>query len=120
MVYLRENIRFLYAVFIPVILIIGNQSLQNKHAHFFSNEIIVHSHPFEKNSKDSAADHKHTKAEIYFYGLIGFDYYSHSGEQCIETTTCNSPGINVSSEKNQPYIVWLYNTDSRDPPAGIS
>lgn len=119
MVYFRENIKFLYVLLIPVILAIGNQSLQNKHAHFYSNEIIVHSHPLEKSNEDPITTHNHTKAEIFFYNLIEFDYYTHPGEQFPESEACSSPGFFLSVEEQSAYIVWLYNTDSRDPPAKI-
>jgi hypothetical protein len=101
-------------------LIIGNQSLQNKHAHFYCNEVIVHSHPLEKNNEDPLTKHNHTKAEIFFYNLVGFDYYSHPGEHYFGTYICSFPCVYYYSKEQETYVVWLYNTDSRDPPALIS
>ncbi len=118
MVYLRGNIKFLYVLFLPVFLFTGNQSLQNKHTHLYSNEIIIHSHPLEKNNEAPVTNHNHTKAEIFFYSLVNFDYYSHSGEQLFDTSTVTTPNIYTTSREKSPYIVWLYNTGSRDPPSG--
>ncbi len=94
-----------------------NQMLQNKHAHVYGNEIITHSHPLEKNNDAPIKSHNHTQAEIFFYGLIAFDYFAHSEEQFFETGTISTPNIFIPTEEQSPYIVWLYNTDSRDPPA---
>ena len=61
MVSLRKNIRFLYILFLLVFLYIVHQSLQNKHAHFFANGEVVHSHPLNENDENPVKNHNHSK-----------------------------------------------------------
>lgn len=117
MVYLRRNIRLLNVLFLPVFLFIGNQTLQNKHSHIYSNKTVIHSHPLEKSNKVPIRDHNHTKAEFFFYNLVYFYCYSHSKEQSFEIVTTSTPNLYLITEEQIPRIIWLYNTDSRDPPA---
>lgn len=116
--YLKENSKFLNVLLLPVLLLIGHQSLQNKHMHFFQNETIVHSHPLQDDNENPIKNHHHSKAEILFFQIVSFDYYSHSGELYFEPGAITSPRNFITAEEQSQYIVWLYNTDARDPPAG--
>jgi hypothetical protein len=84
-VFIRENIKVLFILFLPVYFFIAHQSLQNKHTHFYANGIMVtHSHPISTEKGEPVNEHSHSPTEICFYQLVNIDYFSHSGELHIE------------------------------------
>lgn len=115
-VLIRRNINFLNVLFLLAYLFITYQLLQNKHAHFYPNGMVVHSHPFNNDDNNPINDHKHSKQEICFYQSLNFDYFSHSGALYIEAESDYSHQMLVPSEVKLPNPIWLQRSDSRDPP----
>lgn len=116
MVSFRKNIRFLYILFLLVFLYIAHQSVQNKHAHFYANGVIVHSHPLKKNNENPDKNHNHSNAEICLYHLLNFEYFTPAVELHIDADPTSFPRIKFPIKELSRYGVWLYNTDTRDPP----
>jgi hypothetical protein len=76
-VFIRENIRLLFVLFVPVYFFIAQCSLQNRHSHISANGIVVtHSHPVKHADHEPINAHDHSESEICFYHLVHFDYFS--------------------------------------------
>ena len=86
MVFIRKNIRFLFVFILPVYFYIVQNSIQNKHTHFYENGIVVsHSHPVDNATGKPINEHKHTKTEICLFQQISIDSFTPVNELIIET-----------------------------------
>jgi len=75
--YIRKNIKFLFVFILPVYFFIVQNSIQNKHTHFYSTGIVVtHSHPINGDNDKPVNDHDHTQTEIVFFQQLNFDSYT--------------------------------------------
>jgi hypothetical protein len=76
-VFIRENIRLLFALFVPVYIFIAQSSLQNRHTHINAQGIVIsHSHPVNHATHEPINEHDHSESEICFYHLVHFEYFS--------------------------------------------
>ncbi len=76
MEFIRKNIKIVFLLVIPVHFFIAQNSILNKHTHFYANGIVVtHSHPVNKKDRHPISDHRHTKTEICFFHSIHFDAF---------------------------------------------
>ncbi len=116
MVFFRKYIKFLYILCLLVYLFIAHQLIQNKHAHFYPNGKVVHSHPLDKNSENPIDDHQHSKTEICFYQIANFDYFSHTNELQLILNSYSIPPALKPAEENCYCHLCLHRPDSRDPP----
>jgi hypothetical protein len=117
MVFVRENSKLLFILFLPVYFFIAHQSLQNRHTHFYANGIMVtHSHPLSNEEGQPINEHSHSPTEICFYQLINIDYFSHSGEQLIELKIPAPDKCFNRSEIQTANQTFIQAPDSRGPP----
>jgi hypothetical protein len=118
-VFIRENIKVLFILFLPVYFFIAHQSLQNKHTHFYANGIIVsHSHPVSTKKGEPINEHSHSPTEICFYQLVNIDYFSHSGELFFELYTPGSNKFFKRLEITEGNQTSIRKPVSRGPPLG--
>jgi hypothetical protein len=104
-------------VLLPVYFLIVQQSLQNRHAHFYANGmIIIHSHPVSHCNQNPINDHSHSKTEICFFHLLSFDLYETTGELKLNNThLAVTAYIFHSNEKASLKPLFQY-PDYRGPP----
>jgi hypothetical protein len=63
---------------LPVFLFIVQNTIQNKHTHFYPNGIVItHSHPIPQNDGEPKKEHDHTKTEICFFHQVNFNYFTY-------------------------------------------
>lgn len=75
MAFIRKHSRLLFVLTLPVYFFIVQQSIQNKHTHFYPNGIVVtHSHPVDADSNEPVNHHNHTKTEICFFNTFHFNF----------------------------------------------
>ena len=73
--YIRQNIKFVFILVLPVYLFIVENSILNKHTHVYSNGLIItHSHPLNSES-DGPVNHDHTKSEINLTCGLNIDFH---------------------------------------------
>jgi hypothetical protein len=95
-----------------------HQSLQNKHAHFYPNGVIVvHAHPVSHQEGVPINEHSHSKTEICFYHIIKFDFYTLSAEIVIEETQPAATDKVVLSEVRIWQKLFIHHPVTRGPPA---
>lgn len=81
MIFIRKNINFLFVFILPVYFFIFQNTIQNKHTHFYPNGFVVtHSHPLDSGKSQPLQNHEHSKIEICFFFLVNFDYFSFAPE----------------------------------------
>jgi hypothetical protein len=115
---IRKNIKPLFILFLPVYLLIVHQSLQNKHAHFYPNGVIVvHAHPVSHQEGIPINEHSHSKTEICFYHIVKFDYYTLSAEIVVEETQSAVTSHIVLAEAKYRLSPLIQHHDTRGPPA---
>lgn len=101
MILIRENIKILFLLILPIHFFIAQNSLLNKHTHFYVNSIVVtHSHPVDTKNGKPIQDHNHTKTEICLFHCLNFDYYTFSSE------------ININFHNNAFSENYIINNDS--------
>jgi hypothetical protein len=75
MKFIRQNIKFVFILVLPVYLYIVEHSILNKHTHVYSSGIVItHSHPLNSNS-DDPLNHDHTKSEINLFCGLNIDFH---------------------------------------------
>lgn len=80
-IFIRENIKFLFVFILPVYFFIVQNSVQNKHTHFYRNGFVVtHSHPLDSGKGQPLQNHEHSKIEICFFSQVNFDFFSFTPE----------------------------------------
>lgn len=116
-IFIRENIKFLFVFILPVYFFIVQNSIQNKHTHFYSNGIVVtHSHPLNEDDQKPINSHHHTETEICFFSQLNFDYYNFSPELqllAVEPPEFIQPFLEKEGNYNS---VSLFQSDPRGPP----
>lgn len=117
-VFIRENIKLLFALFVPVYIFIAQSSLQNRHTHISANGIVIsHSHPFNHNENEPLNAHDHSESEICFYHLVHFDYFSPSPEiQFIIQANSWCEKYYITDEKSRQQFS-LHQNFTRGPPS---
>jgi hypothetical protein len=116
-IFIRENIKFLFVFILPAYFYIVQNSIQNKHSHFTSNGIVVtHSHPFDAENDNPFESHQHTKTEICFFSQLNFDYYNFSPD--LQVLSVEPPECILPFLKKEVYYnsVSLFQPDPRGPP----
>jgi hypothetical protein len=95
-----------------------HQSLQNKHAHFYPNGVIVvHAHPVSHQEGIPINEHSHSKTEICFYHIVKFDYYTLSAEIFIEEIQPAAIDQVVFCEVRTWQRPFFHHPDSRGSPS---
>lgn len=75
MEFIRQNIKFVFILVLPVYLYIVEITILNKHTHVYSNGLVItHSHPLNSDS-DNPLNHNHSKSEINLYCGLNIDFY---------------------------------------------
>ena len=75
MQFIRQNIKFVFILVLPVYLYIVEISILNKHTHVYSSGLVVtHSHPLNSNS-DEPLNHEHSKSEINLFCSLNIDFH---------------------------------------------
>jgi len=117
-VFIRENIRLAFALFVPVYIFIAHTSLQNRHTHISANGIVIsHSHPVNRPNREPINAHDHSDSEICFYHLVHFDYFSPSPEtHSIIQENSAWEKFYVADEKGKQQFT-LHQNFNRGPPA---
>jgi len=78
---IQKNIKFWFVIILPVYFFIVQNSIQNKHTHFYSGGIVVtHSHPVDSEKNQPINEHDHTRTEIVFFQQLNFDSYTTAPE----------------------------------------
>jgi len=116
-IFIRKNINFLFVFILPIYFFIVQNSIQNKHTHFYSNGIVVtHSHPLNSENENPVENHQHTKTEICLFSQLNFDYYIFSQE--LQILAVEPPEfIQPFLKKDDNYkSVLLFQPDPRGPP----
>jgi hypothetical protein len=115
---IRENIRLFFCLFLPVYFLVVHQSLQNKHAHFYPNGVVVvHTHPVSHQEGVPINEHSHSKTEICFYQIINFDYFTCTADIIIEEIQPAFATHIVSAEEKLRLTQLIQHHDNRGPPA---
>ncbi|MFV0593549.1 MAG: hypothetical protein ACK5M7_19410 [Draconibacterium sp.] len=74
MEFIRRHSKLWFTLMLPVYLYIVNNSIQNKHTHFYANGMVVtHAHPMHPAKGEPANHHNHSKTEICFFSTLHFD-----------------------------------------------
>jgi hypothetical protein len=85
--YIRLNIKFLFVFILPVYFYIVQNSIQNKHTHFYPNGIVVtHSHPVDSEHGQPINEHNHTKTEIVLFQQLNIDSHNIAPETETDKT----------------------------------
>jgi len=114
---IRKNIRFIFILVLPVYFFIIQNSLLNRHTHFYANGIVVtHSHPLNHEDGNHGEKHSHSKTEICFFQNIQIDYFRINTEFQIDfrndSLLAKFLETNLFSNYTQPVIQFI----SRGPP----
>ena len=118
---IRKNIRFIFILVLPVYFFIVQNSLLDKHTHFYANGMVItHSHPLNHEDENHGAKHSHSKTEICFFQNLKIDYFRITPEIQVEfknyTLITEFHDTNVCSNYPRPLIQFT----SRGPPARIT
>lgn len=102
MVTIQKNIKFWLVVILPVYFFIVQNSIQNKHTHFYPGGIVVtHSHPLGSDESKPANDHRHTKTEICFFHQVNFDNFTFTPQlEIARTPAVDVVSFFLNNEKN--------------------
>jgi hypothetical protein len=118
---IRKNIRYIFILVLPVYFFIVQNSLLNKHTHFYANGMVVtHSHPLNHEDENHGKKHSHSKTEICFFQNLQIDYFRITPE--IQVKFRNDKLLAEFSENDllsiysQPVIQYI----SRGPPPRFS
>jgi|GEM_PF-607132 len=75
--HIRKHNKLLFLLTLPVYFFIVQQSIQNKHTHFYANGLVVtHSHPVDTDSREPIDHHNHSKTEICFFNTFHFHFFT--------------------------------------------
>lgn len=118
---IRKNIRFIFILVLPVYFFIVQNSLLNKHSHFYANGMVItHSHPLNHENESHGEKHHHSKTEICFFQNLKIDYFRITPEIQVEFKNdkllTEFPETYLLSNYTQPVIQFI----SRGPPFLIS
>jgi hypothetical protein len=117
-VFIRENSKLLFVLFVPLYFFIAQNSLQNRHTHISANGIVItHSHPVNHPKHDPLSAHDHSDSEICFYHLVHFDYFSPSPEiQFTFQADIPQSKFFLADEKGRQLFL-LHQNYNRGPPS---
>jgi hypothetical protein len=109
MVFNRKNINFLFVIILPLYFYIAQNSITNKHTHFYLNGMVVtHAHPVDKQEDHPINHHNHTKTEICFYASLYIDFYKNPVFTTVDfTQTQPSSNFLVSNEYTNYNALYL-------------
>jgi len=118
MIFIRRHIKFLFVFVLPVYLFIVQQTIQNKHTHFYPNGIVViHSHPVNKEAGQPMNSEGHSKTEILLYASLHFDLYKTSDFTFIEFVQNGESRNFYIADERLEYTELYLETIPRGPPA---
>jgi len=115
--FIRQNIKFVFILVLPVYLFIVENSILNKHAHVYSNGLVItHSHPLNTDS-DEPSDHDHTKSEINLICGLSIDF--HLAPELSHVDEANSELVEVHKAESEKKYFNLCDLQviPRGPPA---
>jgi hypothetical protein len=118
---IRKNIRFIFILVLPIYFFIVQNSLLDKHTHFYANGMVItHSHPLNHEDENHGAKHSHSKTEICFFQNLKIDYFRITPEIQVEFKNdkliTEFHDTNVCSNYPRPLIQFT----SRGPPVRIT
>ena len=112
--YIRQNIKFVFILILPVYLFIVENSILNKHTHVYSNGLIItHSHPLDSES-DGPVNHDHTKSEINLTCGLNIDF--HLAPELSYITVVIPSQLEIRKSESEKIFYKLH--DSRFIPRG--
>jgi len=118
MTFIRRHIKFLFVFVLPIYLFIVQQTIQNKHTHFYPNGIVItHSHPISKETNQPINSHGHSKTEILLYASLHFDLYEISDFTFIEFIQTEESRNFYLADEQLEYTALYLETIPRGPPA---
>jgi hypothetical protein len=118
---IRKNRRFIFILVLPVYFFIVQNSLLNKHTHFYANGMVVtHSHPLNHEDENHGEKHSHSKTEICFFQNLKIDYFTINPKIQVEFRNdkllAEFSETDLLSSYSQPLIQFT----SRGPPLRFS
>ncbi|MFW5756972.1 MAG: hypothetical protein ACOCWK_10230 [Tangfeifania sp.] len=114
---IQKNIKFWFVIVLPVYFFIAQNSIQNKHTHFYSNGIVVtHSHPIDSDEEQPVNDHDHTQTEIVFFQQLNFDFYTTPPELRINKRELIVVSKYFIADDNKYKFALLQEPFKRGPP----
>jgi hypothetical protein len=116
-IFIRKNSNLLFAFILPVFFFIVQNSIQNKHSHFYSNGIVVtHSHPVNNEKGSPINDHKHSEPELCLFQNLHIEYYTISDEIEIDFQRSLSPQNFFIQNEKKSYFSLYHQIIPRAPP----
>ena len=116
--FIRQNIKIFYLLFLPVYFYIAQNSLLNRHTHFYANGIVItHSHPIEHKEGKPINQHNHSKTEICFFHCLQIDYFKNTPEFALEYKPVIQQADFLNCIFLDDYSCPLFHLIPRGPPA---
>lgn len=116
--HIRKNIKFLFVFILPVFFFIVQNSIQNKHTHFYANGIVVtHSHPLASKNGEPNKDHNHTKSEICFFHQVNLTYFTHTPQVEISQPPVISTITYFLFDDKKTTLFFYALPETRGPPS---
>lgn len=120
MKFIRKNTKVLFILVLPVYFLIIQNSIRNKHTHFFPNGVVItHSHPLNRNSDDPIKNHSHSKTEICLFSLLNINLHIATPEYNIDFSTTDYSKSFVVDDVRIEYTSPNYHLVPRGPPFRI-
>ena len=120
MEFIRKNTKILFILVLPVYFVIIQNSILNKHTHFYANGLVItHSHPLDKNSDDPINSHDHTKTEICLFSLLNINLHTSTPENVIGFEPTEISEIILSTNIHFEYTSPNFQIAPRGPPFRI-
>ncbi len=120
MEFIRKNTKVLFILVLPVYFLIIQNSILNKHTHFFANGLVItHSHPLDKSSDVPVKSHGHTQKEICLFSLLNINFHTATPEYNIDFKPTENSETFVSTSIQSEYISPIFQIVPRGPPSRI-
>lgn len=118
---IRKNTKLIFLLVLPVYFFIVQNSLLNKHTHFYPNGIVItHSHPVDHDQNKPINDHNHTKTEICLYQSLQFEFFRVSPELVVVFGNNNLITGYISFDFISDYNSTVLASVSRGPPYPVA
>lgn len=99
--FIRQNIKLLFILVLPVYFHIIQTSILNKHTHFYANGLVVtHSHVADNEGDEPLNNHDHSQTEICLYCGLDIDLHI-SAEEIVLDLIVNNESANFIVEDVQ-------------------
>ncbi len=121
MIFIRENIKIFYLLLLPVYFYIAQNSLLNRHTHFYANGIVVtHSHPLDHEQGKPINQHHHSSTEICFFHSLQIDYFKNTPEFIFDYKPVFQQADFLNNIFLSDYSCPLFHIIPRGPPARMT